>query len=92
MKKPFIIFSYFGEDIKNWESEVPLSPPQKQAGKGTRLKSQCPHCGDTSPPRTGAGRKPGEASLHCASCKRFIQWIGVAELRALAQKGGNHGK
>jgi hypothetical protein len=59
MKKPFIIFSQLREEIKNSESQIPLSPPQKQAGKGIRLKSPCPHCGDTSPPRTGAGRKPG---------------------------------
>ena len=88
MKKSFIIFSQLREEIKNSESQIPLAPPQKEAGKGIRLKSPCPHCGDTSPPRTGAGRKPGEASLHCASCKRFIRWISANELSFIARKGG----
>jgi transposase-like protein len=41
----------------------------------------CPHC--ASPERRiGAGRKPGEASLHCRECKRFIQWLSASELKA----------
>jgi predicted RNA-binding Zn-ribbon protein involved in translation (DUF1610 family) len=43
------------------------------------LNNPCPNCGNTSPPRTGAGRKPQEASLHCASCKRFLRWVSANE-------------
>jgi hypothetical protein len=39
----------------------------------------CPHCGGTET-RTGAGRKPQEASLHCRECKRFIKWISAGEI------------
>lgn len=75
-------------------------------GKATYIVAQCPslgqspqpktppclHCGSTET-RTGAGRKPQEASLHCASCKRFIAWVTLKQLRTIsgnssAQKGG----
>lgn len=84
MKKKFIIFSQLREEIKNLESRIPLAPPQKQAGKGIHLKSPC---GCTSPPRTGAGRKPGEASLHCDSCNQFIRWVSVSSLTRVAEGG-----
>lgn len=48
--------------------------------------SPCPNCGSLEC-RTGAGKKPGEASLHCSGCKQFIAWIGSSELKALL-KGG----
>jgi hypothetical protein len=44
--------------------------------------SPCPHCGGTET-RTGAGRKPQEASLHCRECKRFIKWIEARELKRI---------
>jgi len=45
------------------------------------LNNPCPHCGSLKT-RTGAGRKPQEASLHCRECKRFLRWIAANELKS----------
>jgi hypothetical protein len=69
--------------------------------KATHIVAQCPslgqppqckippcsQCGGTQT-RTGAGRKPGEASLHCRECKRFLRWIAATELSLIAGKRG----
>ncbi len=59
---------------------------QTVLGQPPQLKIY-PRCGSPSS-RTGAGDQPGEASLHCSNCKRFIRWISANELKTLAQKGG----
>lgn len=54
------------------------------------LNNPCPHCGSTER-RTGAGRGPQEASLHCAGCKRFVRWIAAGDFYVFTEtdkKGG----
>jgi len=83
MKNSFIIISYLENTSKNENhSHQRLAPSIKN--------KECPHCGSPER-RTGAGRKPKEASLHCRECKRFLRWISANELKALI-KGGKHGK
>jgi hypothetical protein len=47
----------------------------------------CLNCGDTST-RIGAGKKPGQSSLHCSGCKRFIAWVSAGELSGKGKGGG----
>ena len=63
-----------------------LRVPQKLFTLKLSLNNPCPHCGRTET-RTGAGRKPQEASLHCRACKRFIRWISAGELKSLTEGG-----
>jgi transcription elongation factor Elf1 len=73
--------------------QIPLAFKRKLNNPLSTLKhslnnlSPCPHCGSSETPRTGAGRKPQEASLHCAECKRFLRWIAAGELSGKG-KGG----
>jgi hypothetical protein len=46
----------------------------------------CPRCGSPLN-RIGAGRKPGEGSIACGECKKFIRWLSSRELKELL-KGG----
>jgi hypothetical protein len=52
----------------------------------------CPNCGSAES-RTGAGRKPQEASLHCRECKRFIRWIAANDFYLFTEtdKKGSEG-
>jgi hypothetical protein len=76
MAKLFIIFSQLREEIKNSESQIPLAPPQKQAGKGIVT---IPRNGVTNNARTGSRKisvggmsKPVRMSSgdggHCQPC------------------------
>jgi len=78
MKKSFIIFSQSEKDIKN-DSHVQLCLPLevetvKKRSKRVMLEKPCPQC-DNQAAKVGAGRRPGESSLGCSKCKRFIKWI-----------------
>lgn len=71
----------------------------KFCGKATYIVAQCPGLGQSPEPniycphcrsdktRTGAGRKPQEASLHYRECKRFIRWVSVSSLTRVAEGG-----
>lgn len=68
---------FFSSAIITQESTL----PQSEAKTNFRNFSgdrPCPRCGSTTP-RTGAGRKPGEASLICSNCKRFVRWLSASE-------------
>jgi hypothetical protein len=62
-------------------NRLPLVSPQKPIARAIELKSPCSGCGGTTG-KIGAGRKPGEVSLHCAGCKRFLRWIAASELKS----------
>lgn len=89
MKKKFIIFSQLREEIKTSEFQIPLVPPQKQAGKGIQLEFPCSKCRGTTG-KLDAGRRPRKSSISCGDCKGFIRWVGASELKALARKGEVH--
>jgi hypothetical protein len=58
-----------------------ISPKEKNRYRVVLGDRPCPRCGSTSS-RTGAGRRPGEASLHCGVCKRFHRWMPANELKS----------
>ncbi|NES18577.1 MAG: hypothetical protein F6K41_06515 [Symploca sp. SIO3E6] len=43
---------------------------------------KCPHCGSTSF-KSGAGLKPGQESIHCQDCKKFIGYRNILPIKRL---------
>jgi hypothetical protein len=92
MKNSFIIISYLENTSKSENHShqrfLHLESPQRLMQGSSRTPSsknnECPHCGSPEH-RTGAGRKPQEASLHCRECKRFLRWIAASELKSIAK-------
>lgn len=72
--------SFIEESPEQEQLNLFTSEPKPKVGE-IQLKDSC--CCGSRFGRTGAGRKPGEASLHCAQCRKFIQWIGASELKSV---------
>lgn len=76
----FIIISQFNSPAKR-RLEQNLDTP-----RAIHLESPCSKCGGITG-KIGAGRKPGESSIVCGACRKFLRWISPIELKALI-KGG----
>lgn len=51
----------------------------------------CSGCGSQER-KLGAGKAPGEASLLCSECEKFIKWVSGSELIAISSQLNQGGK
>lgn len=49
------------------------------------IQADCPSCGNHKG-KIGAGKKPGESSLICDNCGKFIKWLSAKEFKKLYGK------
>jgi hypothetical protein len=82
------------ESSTDKEKEAPPSHSKpSQSANISRVNPSalpCSECGSQSR-KVGAGKVPGGASLMCV-CGRFIKWIGINELTAIAGQLKNGGQ
>jgi hypothetical protein len=57
----------------------------EQLKKGGRSPRRCDHCGSENL-KIGAGRKGGEQSIHCADCRKFLEYQPISQLRRLRRR------
>lgn len=87
MKKVFVpdILPQLNSDYKN-ENHSYSQLDKRDASRITQKHPEnCPHCGSANL-STGAGLKPGQMSLRCGECKRFIGYRNLEKLQRLRRR------
>jgi transposase-like protein len=66
--------------------EPGIKPEQEfQQSEQLEEEGRCRHCGSGNL-KSGAGKKGGEQSIHCADCRKFLEYQPMSQLRQLKRR------